>query len=494
MGLPVPTLRALKTAAFLLSLGLYLLCVAIAIGHGRVDLLHGEAMGQAFVDTWRGLMKWQFDVSPASIGWEGFVREGRTYMYFGPFPALIRGVMGLLFGPVSTDWSRVSFLIAAALFAVSTYAVCRSLMRILGADSLFYACLLTGATLLSSPFAFLYVSAAIYHESIIWALAWVMTGLAVFASDYRQGGLRLTPLSLVSLCAGLALLSRSLTSFSLVLLFGIVFVLTLLKDTEFARRAGLAAGAPNYLGRKRFIALSLLPVAVCGAFALTVNYYRWGSPLEFMPVEHHRLFKMSPERLKRFQSVAPINPKRVIHSLDYYLVPHSSDFSSEFPFLRLTPERNLGFGPAFLRGGDLSRLYLDYDWVEPSVPLTLLSPLLVMFSILGLLGSLRFGLPLSVSAVVLALLPPLLLIVSWPGLTMRYSAEFVPMLVVCSSLGAALLVKRAPGVASSWLTRACSIAILLAGVLATLSAIYLYKQLTWWVPKIDKARLLMMFQ
>jgi hypothetical protein len=321
-----------------------------------------------------------------------------------------------------------------------------------------------------------------------------MTGLAVLMSGCRQGGLRLIPLSLASLCAGLALLSRSPTGLSLVLLFGIVFVLTLLKDTELARRAGLAAGAPRYLGQKRFIALSLLPVAVCGAFVLAINYYRWGSPLEFMPVEHHRLFKLAPERLKRFQAVAPINLERAIHSLDYYLVPRPSDFSGEFPFLRLTPERSLGFGPAFLHRRDLSRLYLDYDWVAPGLPLTLLSPLLVVFSILGLLGSLRFGLPLSVSAVVLALLPPLLMMISWPGLTMRYSTEFVPMLVVCSSLGAALLVKRAPGVASSWLTRACSIAILLAGAFATLSAIYLFKQLTWWVPAIDKSRLLMMFQ
>ena len=61
----------------------------------------------------------RFDVDPSSIGFEGFVRDGRTYAYFGVLPALLR--WPLLIWPrfAGVDFTALSCAIAATLAAIA---------------------------------------------------------------------------------------------------------------------------------------------------------------------------------------------------------------------------------------------------------------------------------------------------------------------------------------------------------------------------------------
>lgn len=492
------TIGSRKTVITVLAavtvLALYLVFASILIGHGHIDFFQREALGEVFVDTWHHLTRWEFDLTPQTIGYEGFYREGKVYTYFGPFPSFIRGGMEILFGRVQTDWSRISFLMAAAIFSVSVFFVYKNIFGILGVRSFFYPYLLTAAAVLSSSYAFLLSSAVVYHEVIIWALAWSMAGLALIAYCYNRRNIKLAFLLLISICAGFAFLSRTLTSLGILMVTSSVFIAELFKEKISASRYNVIreAASVTYAGNKRLVVFGLLPVIVSIGFMLTVNYYRWGSPLEFLPAKHHILFKLTPKRLEYFNSIKPVSGQRAIEAMNYYFIPHRDNFSGSFPFIKFLPKTELGFGPS-LTSKDPSRMLYDYDFVEPGAPMTLFSPLLLIFAGIGLFAFFRYRFPLLIYVMGVSFFAPVFVIILWPGLTIRYSAEFVPLLVLLSSVGAATLVKNTRK-HKSWLLRAFFLLVLFAGIFMTLNVIYAYKLYTWYVPQFYKLQLISAFQ
>ena len=76
---------------------------------------HPVERGLVFNEMLTQLMRGRFDVNPATIGWEGFVRGGRTYAYFGIFCALLRAPL-LIVGDIrTTDITAASLLVATSL-------------------------------------------------------------------------------------------------------------------------------------------------------------------------------------------------------------------------------------------------------------------------------------------------------------------------------------------------------------------------------------------
>ena len=60
---------------------------------GRIDLVNPielSARGLVFNSMMEHLRHGRFDVDPAATGWEGCVRDGKAYIYFGIVPALLR--------------------------------------------------------------------------------------------------------------------------------------------------------------------------------------------------------------------------------------------------------------------------------------------------------------------------------------------------------------------------------------------------------------------
>ena len=85
----------------------------LTYGTGRLadaDWLSGvyDAQGES-------LAHGRFDVPRRVMYWEAFVRDGRTYTYFGPTPALPRILLNRAFAGMSGRWSRISLLVSCAL-------------------------------------------------------------------------------------------------------------------------------------------------------------------------------------------------------------------------------------------------------------------------------------------------------------------------------------------------------------------------------------------
>ena len=77
---------------------------------GRIDLVNPielSARGLVFNSMMEHLRHGRFDVDPAATGWEGCVRDGKAYIYFGIVPALLR--FPLLLSAVSRGLRRLLF-------------------------------------------------------------------------------------------------------------------------------------------------------------------------------------------------------------------------------------------------------------------------------------------------------------------------------------------------------------------------------------------------
>lgn len=132
-----------------------------------------DAQGRAFLDG-------RLDVPPGSLGIEGFIEDGREYMYFGPWPAILR--LPILQTTTAYDGKLtvLSMLLAFVLLAVVvtrlTWLV-RDLMRPGEEVSRFeavsmgvFVALATGGTSLT------YVAALpwTYHEVYAWAVPFAL--------------------------------------------------------------------------------------------------------------------------------------------------------------------------------------------------------------------------------------------------------------------------------------------------------------------------------
>lgn len=73
----------------MLLLGIAVLHYAFILG-GAGDLFVPVRYAMTFNSMALNLLEGRFDVDPATIGNEAFLRGGRSYAYFGIFPALLR--------------------------------------------------------------------------------------------------------------------------------------------------------------------------------------------------------------------------------------------------------------------------------------------------------------------------------------------------------------------------------------------------------------------
>ncbi len=71
--------------------------------------------GSSYDDLGTSLLKGESTVNPISIQKEILMRDGKSFMYFGPFPALLRIVANSIYPKLYGRWSRLSCLFAALL-------------------------------------------------------------------------------------------------------------------------------------------------------------------------------------------------------------------------------------------------------------------------------------------------------------------------------------------------------------------------------------------
>jgi len=95
---------------------------ALLLTNGDFNLFASEELGLTFNAMALGLLKGDFSISPDIIGNEAFVHDGKTFTYFGVFPALLRLPLAPFVNLDATYLSRLSCLAASSLATVTSSA------------------------------------------------------------------------------------------------------------------------------------------------------------------------------------------------------------------------------------------------------------------------------------------------------------------------------------------------------------------------------------
>lgn len=239
---------------------------------------HGDRLNLTFNSMLAHLLRGRFDVDPQIVGFEGFVRNGRTYAYWGVWCALLRLPLWIArrMDVDITLWSCLAAICVAGMAKVRAVLMLRRHGR-QSATAAWAIGLMLAFVLLGRCEA--YVAVSVYLEVVLWAYAFASLFVYLALKGMVNRRFDLGTLSWMALFAGLALLTRVSTGIGLLL--ALVLLLAVM-----AVQAGSGEEGQRWL-RIRGVLVQprmLVPLAILAALvAVTgaVNYFRWGNPATF---------------------------------------------------------------------------------------------------------------------------------------------------------------------------------------------------------------------
>jgi hypothetical protein len=400
----------------------------VLVTRGKLDLFRPQRgwgpdwpTGFVFNNMLSHLLEGRFDVDPQTIGNEALVHNGRTYAYFGIFPALLRLPLVPFHALGTLPFGQVSCLAAILIGGMAQAAAFA--IALLGAAAgpvprLMLVTLLV-AGLYSGPGVMLGSSSSIYDESVLWA--WALS--VVFVAMAMHGLLWLRRFStglLTSMAAvaGCCLLTRASTGMGLFAALG--FLLLSLWIRRGPKPRPTIHELSERLRRPRFWA-PLLVLAVFAAAAGAVNYGRFGNPLTFADL-HEQLYIIAnhPDRPSRLDRYGLFDIERLPFGILYYFFP----------------VWNAAFDRVLPLGGRIHELFDRLEY--PASSLLLTDPLTSVLAAVGLYGLIRRRIDVSrgpAFAILAGLAcPPALMLTAW-YMTFRYRAEFAPFMIAAACLG-----------------------------------------------------------
>lgn len=288
---------------------------------GHFNILHPTSLGLIFNNMLLHMLDGQFDIDPTVIGNEAFVRDGRTYAYWGIFGALLR--VPLLVWPraINTDITGLSCL---AGVCIGGFFKLRSLLLVtrhstISSDTK----LLVGAV---GAWLFLggaqtgFLLASIYQEVMFWSGAMAAVFVYVAIRGLLRQQFSTSSLSVMAAMAGLSVNTRVSMGIGLYAALGLLLVVLLYEELSRAgdARPWIVRLYRAALQRRTLIALAILLVFVI--VAGIVNAGRFGNPLTFADYRHH-LGSLFPGHMERLQNYGLFNLERVPFGLIYYFFP-----------------------------------------------------------------------------------------------------------------------------------------------------------------------------
>ena len=451
--------RRLFTRACAVAAAVAGLAFTWLVSGGTWDLFRPAGFSSNFYDVQaRVLLHGHWDMPGSVLGIEGFREGHRMYMYFGPFPALLRIPVLLathdLDGRLSGVSMLVAFIVALVFIGRLGWKVRGTLLR---SNSVSWAESVTAAFALvcvgiGSTALFLGSSPSVYHESALWAVATAL-GAFDFLTAYL---LRSAPRPLVLACL--------FTSFSILTRVSVgagpLAALALLAAGHALvalRRRNLTTGdehpQTDKPGRLEWLGLadrdgsSTWVVALTVAAVVPLVLYAATNEVKF-----HTLFSVPFDKqvftsLSRPQRIALVQNGGSLFGLKFlptdlvqYLRPDALRVTRLFPFVTFPP-------PATVFGD------IRYAGIEHASSLTATMPALTAVALLGLVAMARPKRPRSRSTTCgppSSTEPPTpsvlwvpaigatlgtVGVVSYGFVTNRYLADFLPLLVVAGTTG-----------------------------------------------------------
>jgi hypothetical protein len=391
---PASTLKMFLVQLLLMIVYLWLMT------HGTFQLVASEHplnLSTAYDSLGQHLLQGSSEVDRASIGWEGLPSRGRSVMYFGPFPAVVRIILSAFAPSWSGRLARLSSFLAAAmsLFVIALLAhkeladntACPARVKAV----LFYATMLGFGV--ASPMFMLASLVAIYHEAIWWGLFWGLCGLYLLFR-VPPANIKTRHIALLGMAAGLAMLSR--ITFALPLFLGLVYWSCIVLRKQPRGWSMVARG--------------LFPLMFLVAFQLWYNYDRFGQFI--VAVDWNNYVFNTPAR----QQGGTFNPARVLREFRDYFVPHLDNVNAKYPWV--LPHR-LVYKPGELFSTN------DNEFLT-ALPLT--SAWVLLTALIGSAGAIRRRDAGSVLLLLFFLIEALT-VLSYYFVTQRYMLEFVPLLL-----------------------------------------------------------------
>ena len=291
----------------------------ILITNGRFNVLRFTYLGMTFNSVLEHLIHGEFDVAPEAIKSEGFIRNGKTYTYFGIVPALLR--LPLLAGGnlARYDLTRLYCALAATLglcFKLAGVALINDELPKSRLQAITFSVLVLSLVFGGAQIQFL--RSSINQEIVEWA--GVLAAAFVYCSLrglIRSRGFSTRLIVAMATLAGVALLTRVSTAIGLYSALGLL-LLTLACVEASPVSEGISHFARALICRRTLAALVILLafVMLCGV----VNYERWGSPLVFADF-HVQILYVRMGRVPRIVRYGEFNIERLWYGVIYYFFP-----------------------------------------------------------------------------------------------------------------------------------------------------------------------------
>lgn len=392
------------------AIGYYALLLT---GGATSGIFEPVTYGLTFNSMLLHLLHGRFDVDPAAIGYEGYLRDGAVYAYFGIFPALVRAPLLLLPDFAATDFTRLSCLVADSLMAFLKVLSALIVWRAAGSPSrpaLLSVLIMT--ILLSGP-QIQFLRPSIYQEVMLWADVFAAAFVVLVLYGWtHQAGFTGGLMSLLAAVAGLCLLTRVSTALGLYAATGLIWIWRFSHEVRIRKRLSIRALS---------LAFPLVVLLCFAAATAIVNQERWGSPLVFVDLSRSLLTQLYPAHYHQMAEYGEFNPVRLGYGLIYYF----------FPVWVLHD------GSGQLLWSNFVQRTIDAVELPPSGFL-ISDPLIMGLAIYGAVqlasgATVPRRMPLVLTA--FALVIPIMLMLTVIVMTFRYRMEFYPLFELCAFVG-----------------------------------------------------------
>jgi hypothetical protein len=405
------------------------------------DLFRKEPLGGFYETQARAWLHGHWNVTATGgVRFEAFVIHGRNYLYFGPWPALLRLPFVAFSHALDGRLTGISMLVAYVVFAVfaSRFAwLTRQTLRGATAVSRLEA---VGAAVLAfllaagSSIFFLASRTVVYHEAILWGVALTTAGL-FYATRFALDGDRRS-LLWAGVMATLAVMSRVSVGLAVVAALVLIAAARVVSIVRSGRgrpegQASLLArivGWPGVGDRTRGVGLTRMVLAIVVPLALYayVNLTKFGSAFG-LPLDKQFLLRFDPTR----QAALHANPltgfRFVTTTVVQYLRPDALAFDRLFPWVTFP-------GPARTFGG------AHFATLDFTSSVTASMTALFVLWVIGVVASFRPARPEAMLGTafrvpILAGLAGCVSVLAFGFIANRYLGDFIPAVVVGAVVG-----------------------------------------------------------
>jgi hypothetical protein len=423
--------------AFVVGALLATVLFAFTLTGGSFDFERRVPFGDDLYDVQaRRLFDGRWDMPLDVVAVEGYRHDGKLYMYFGPVPAFLRvpvlAATDVGNGELTPEWMVAGFAFAMAALGALAWRI-RRLARgdaPLGWVEAIAVAIAAFAIGAGSTLLYLGSGPWVYHEAILWGIAFSLAAFAAILSWIERP--RWWVLGLAGLFAALAVGSRLTVALGPVVALGGLAAMVMAARVwpwfrrVVAPRAGLSGDGLSLPGAAALAACATAPMVL----------YAWLNTTKFgtffgVPYDHQLLNLVQKNRYE----VLAANHNSLFRSdaiptaLYQYFRPDAVGFRADFPWVQFPMWKPTVFGD------------LVYDHLDRTSSIPASMPLLLGLGLLGL-GAIVVARCRSERSTLAALRVPVLAAAVAPiptlafvFLTQRYIGDFVPLFALLAFSG-----------------------------------------------------------